>query len=48
LAVANEGAHTLDEVASVLGVSAEYIRRIEARALRKLRRTSLAAFERED
>lgn len=41
LAVANEGEHTLDEVASVLGVSTEHVRQIEGRALRKLRRSAL-------
>lgn len=41
LAVANEGEHTLDEVAEVLGVSAEHVRQIEARALRKLRRSDI-------
>jgi hypothetical protein len=39
LDVANEGEHTLDEVAAVLGVSAEHVRQVEARALRKLRRS---------
>ena len=43
LDVANEGEHTLDEVAAVLGVSAEHVRQVEARALRKLRRSRLAA-----
>jgi hypothetical protein len=45
LVVANEGDHSLDEVAAALGVSAELVRRLEARALRKLRRSSLAAAE---
>jgi DNA-binding CsgD family transcriptional regulator len=40
LMVANEGEHTLDEVAEVLGVSAEYVRKLEARALEKLRRSA--------
>ena len=39
LDVANEGERTLDEVAAVLGVSAEHVRQVEARALRKLRRS---------
>lgn len=37
LAVANEGEHTLEEVAAVLGVSEERVRQLEERALRKLR-----------
>ncbi len=41
LIVANEGEHTLDEVASALNVSTEHVRQIEARALRKLRRSAL-------
>jgi hypothetical protein len=48
LVVANEGAHTLDEVASVLGVSAEHVRQIEARALRKLRRSPLRHLHNEE
>ena len=37
LAVANEGAHTIEEVASALGVSEERVRQLEERALQKLR-----------
>ncbi len=37
LAVANEGEHTLEEVAAVLGVSEERVRQLEEHALRKLR-----------
>ena len=36
--VANEGEHTTEEVATVLGISRERVRQIEDRALRKLRR----------
>lgn len=45
LVVANEGEHTLDEVAAVLGVSAEHVRQVEARALLKLRRSALRFYE---
>lgn len=38
LSVANEGEHTVDEVAAVLGISRERVRQIEERALRKLQR----------
>lgn len=37
LVVANEGSHTMEEVAAVLGVSREWIRQLEERALGKLR-----------
>lgn len=37
LTFANEGAHTLDEIAEAFGVSVERIRQIEERALGKLR-----------
>ena len=40
LIVANEGEHTLDEVAHVLGVSTEHVRQVEARALQKLRQNA--------
>ena len=49
LAVANEGEHTLDEVAAVLGVSTEHVRQVEAGALRKLRRsTQLTSFDEDE
>lgn len=35
--VANEGPHTLDQIATVLGLSHEWVRRLEERALAKLR-----------
>jgi len=38
LDVANEGAHTLADVAAVLGVSAERVRQIEAAAIEHLKR----------
>jgi hypothetical protein len=41
LTVANEGEHTLDEVAEVLGVSTERVRQIEERAFRKLQDNAL-------
>ena len=36
LSVANEGPHTMDDVAAILGVSREWIRRLEESALKKL------------
>jgi DNA-binding CsgD family transcriptional regulator len=38
LAVANEGEHTTEEVAAILGISRERVRQIEERAIRKLQR----------
>ncbi|HKY34819.1 MAG TPA: sigma factor-like helix-turn-helix DNA-binding protein [Polyangiaceae bacterium] len=38
LDVANEGEHSTEEVASILGISRERVRQIEERALRKLQR----------
>jgi hypothetical protein len=38
LVVANEGEHTVEEVAAILGASRERVREIEERALHKLRR----------
>jgi DNA-directed RNA polymerase sigma subunit (sigma70/sigma32) len=35
--VANEGPHTLDEVAAVLGVSGERVRQVEEQAFEQLR-----------
>lgn len=40
LAVANEGSHTREEVAVVLGVSEERVRQLEESALRKLRNSA--------
>ena len=37
IAVANEGAHTMEEIATILGVSREWVRQLEERALEKLR-----------
>lgn len=37
LVVANEGEHTLEEVAAVLSISEERVRQLEERALEKLR-----------
>jgi DNA-directed RNA polymerase sigma subunit (sigma70/sigma32) len=38
LDVADDGAHSLEEVGEILGASPETIREIESEALRKLRR----------
>ena len=48
LAVANEGEHTVEEVAAVLGVSRERVRQIEERALRKLRRIAVLRLQHEE
>lgn len=37
LVVANEGPHTMEEVAVILGVSREWVRQLEERALQKLK-----------
>jgi DNA-directed RNA polymerase sigma subunit (sigma70/sigma32) len=43
LAVANEGAHTLEEIAEILGVTRERVRQIEEAAIAKLRgKTAIA------
>lgn len=39
LSVANEGPHTLEEVARVSGVTREWVRQLEASALEKLARS---------
>jgi hypothetical protein len=44
LAVANEGPHTMEEVARVLGVSKERVRQLEESALEKLKRSPLRRF----
>jgi hypothetical protein len=46
--VANEGEHTTEEVAAVIGVSRERVRQIEERALHKLRRIATLHLEHEE
>lgn len=48
LTFANEGAHTLDEIAEAFGVSVERIRQIEVRALGKLRGSDTLRRTRDD
>jgi hypothetical protein len=48
LAFANEGSHTLDEIAEAFGVSVERIRQIEERALGKLRGSGTLRRARDD
>ena len=48
LTFANEGAHTLDEIAEAFGVSVERIRQIEERALGKLRGSDTLRRTRDD
>lgn len=48
LAVANEGEHTTEEVAAVLGISRERVRQIEERALNKLRRIATLHLEHDE
>lgn len=48
LAVANEGEHTTEEVAAVLGISRERVRQIEERALHKVRRIATIHLEHDE